>query len=422
MNLAVVKQTDNAELDTLALKSDARQGERVIEAVYRFLERFVAYPSKDAHVAHALWVIHTHMMDAWETTPRIAFLSAEPASGKTRALEITELLVPNPVSAVNVTPAYLFRKIGAEGSATILYDEIDTVFGPKAKENEEIRGLLNAGNSRFGKAGRCVIRGKNIETEEISAYSAVALAGLGWLPDTILSRSIVIRMRRRHQGEQVEPFRRRVHAPEGERVRSLVETWAQANTRHIEWPHLPSEINDRDADVWEPLIAVADRVGGVWPETARKAGVALVAAGKEKEPSLGIRLLADLRTIFEDFNEMSSKMILSRLIEIEESPWGDIRGRQLDERGLAKRLKAYGIKSKTVRIGDATPRGYTRADLFDAWTRYLPAQPGTSETSATSATHQAHHAGDVAHVAELSGYEGGPSPDERSFNLEEAGQ
>ena len=115
-------------------------------------------------------------------------------------------------------------------------------------------------------------------------------------------------------------------------------------------------------------------------------------------------------------------MILSRLIEIEESPWGDIRGRQLDERGLAKRLKAYGIKSKTVRIGDATPRGYTRADLFDAWTRYLPAQPGTSETSATSATHQAHHAGDVAHVAELSGYEGGPSPDEWSFNLEEAGQ
>ena len=231
-----VERADNAELDALALKSDARQGERAINAVYKFLGRFVAYPSKDAHLAHALWILHTHMMDAWETTPRIAFLSAEPASGKTRALEITELLVPNPVSAVNVTPAYLFRKVGAEGSATILYDEIDTVFGPKAKENEEIRGLLNAGNSRFGKAGRCVIRGKNIETEEICAYSAVALAGLGWLPDTLLSRSIIVRMRRRHHGEQVEPFRRRVHGPEGERVRSLIETWALANSRDIEWP------------------------------------------------------------------------------------------------------------------------------------------------------------------------------------------
>ena len=185
---------------------------------------------------------------------------------------------------------------------------------------------------------------------------------------------------------------------------------------------LPPEINDRDADIWEPLIAIADRVGGVWPEMARKAGVALVAAGKEKEPSLGIRLLADLRTIFEDFDEMSSKMILSRLVEIEESPWGDIRGRQLDERGLAKRLKVYGIKSKTVRIGDATPRGYTRADLFDAWTRYLPAQSDKSETCETSATRATASVAHVADVAELRGYEGAPRPDGWSFNLEDAAQ
>lgn len=141
-------------------------------------------------------------MDKWETTPRIAFLSAEPASGKSRALEITETLVPHPVTAVNVSPAYLFRKIGNDEGATILFDEIDTVFGPKAKENEEIRGLLNAGYRRGAVAGRCVVRGRTIETEEIPAYSAVALAGLGWLPDTILSRSVIVRMRRRHAGNQ----------------------------------------------------------------------------------------------------------------------------------------------------------------------------------------------------------------------------
>ena len=87
---------------------------------------------------------------------------------------MTELLVPNPVAAVNVSPAYLFRKVGAEDGATILFDEIDTVFGPKAKENEEIRGLLNAGHRRSGVAGRCVVRGKEIVTEEIPAYAAVA--------------------------------------------------------------------------------------------------------------------------------------------------------------------------------------------------------------------------------------------------------
>ena len=185
----------NDELDELAVRTDARQGEFMLKTVYNFVGRFVSYPSEHARVGHALWIVHTHLMDAWEATPRLAFLSPEPASGKTRAIEVTELLVPNPVCAVNVSPAYLFRKVGSDEGVTILFDEIDTVFGPKAKENEEIRGLLNAGHRRGAVAGRCVVRGKNIETEEIPAYSAVAVAGLGWLPDTILSRSIVIRMR-----------------------------------------------------------------------------------------------------------------------------------------------------------------------------------------------------------------------------------
>lgn len=84
----------------------------VLDAVLAWLERFVAYPSDEAAIAHALWIAHTHAMDAWYSTPRIAFLSPEPASGKTRALEVTQPLVPNPIQAVNVTPAYLFRKVG----------------------------------------------------------------------------------------------------------------------------------------------------------------------------------------------------------------------------------------------------------------------------------------------------------------------
>src|SRR5687767_7857305 len=157
-------------------------------------------------------------MEAWESTPRIAFLSPEPGSGKTRALEITETLVPRPVEAVNTTPAYLFRKVSdPEGAPTLLYDEIDTLFGPKAKDNEEIRGMLNAGHRRGAMAGRCVVRGKLVMTEELPAYCAVALAGLHTLPDTILTRCVVVPMRRRAPTERVEPYRRRVHAPEGNR-------------------------------------------------------------------------------------------------------------------------------------------------------------------------------------------------------------
>jgi hypothetical protein len=181
---------NNAALDVATLRNDARQGEQMIRRVYEFLDRFVAFPSKDAHVAVSLWVVHAHLIDRWESTPRLALLSAEPKSGKTRVLEMVELLVPRPIMTVNASPSYLFTSVAGEnGPPTILFDEIDTVFGPKAKDNnEDVRGFLNAGHRKGAVFGRCVYLGNGKrKTEELPAYCAVALAGLGWLPDTILS-------------------------------------------------------------------------------------------------------------------------------------------------------------------------------------------------------------------------------------------
>jgi hypothetical protein len=143
---------------------------------------------------------------------------------------------------------------------------------------------------------------------------------------------------------------------------------------------------DRDADVWESLIAVADLVGGNWPKRARVAAVTLVTQSKEVEPSLGIRLLADLRQVFGGADAMSSKSLLEALHRLEESPWADIRGKPLDERGLAQRLRQYGLKSRTVRTPGTTVKGYSRGDLIDIWARYVPHPAATSVTSVTSVT------------------------------------
>jgi phage/plasmid primase-like uncharacterized protein len=251
----------------------------ILDEVYVFLGRFVAYPSDHARVAHCLWVAHTHLMEEWESTPRLAFLSPEPGSGKTRAMELTETLVPRPVEAINVTSAYLFRKISDPGGLpTVLHDEIDTIFGARANEHEEIRGVINAGHRRGAAAGRCVVKGKTIETEELPAFCAVAMAGLGHLPDTILTRSVIIKMRRRAPGEDVESYRRRVHASEGYLLRDRLAAWAvQIRPTLNTYPIMPDGITDRNADVWESLLSVADATGEPWPDRARVAAVALVA-------------------------------------------------------------------------------------------------------------------------------------------------
>lgn len=366
-------------------KGIAVNGAELLDAVYTFLGRFVAYPSDHARIAHTLWIAHTHFMHSWESTPRIAFLSPEPGSGKTRALELTETLVPRPVEAVNATPAYLFRKVSdPNGLPTILFDEIDTVFGPRAKENEEIRGILNAGHRRGAMAGRCVMRGKIIETEELPAYCAVALAGLGNLPDTILTRSVIIRMRRRAPTERVEPYRRREHSPEGYALRGKLETWAAQLSNAVSvWPVMPKGIEDRAADVWEALLSVSDAAGSQWPTRARVAAVALVAAAKAGTPSLGVRLLSDLRKIFGTADAMPTEAILEALVGLDEAPWCDLKGKPLDARRLANYLKSYGVTSKNVRAGKIV-KGYTREDLFDPWSRYVGESPIESATSATS--------------------------------------
>lgn len=368
------------------------RGDALLNDVLAFMRRFVAYPSPHAAIAHVLFLAHTHAMGCWDTTPRIAFLSPEPGSGKSRALEVSELLVPNPVQAINVSPAYMFRRIGRGDGVTLLFDEVDTIFGPRAKENEEIRGVLNAGHRRGAVAGRCVVRGKAVFTEELPAYCAVALAGLGTLPDTILSRSVIVRMRRRAPTEKIEPFRRRLHESEGYALRDRMAAWicrAWPDGVLDVWPTMPDPIQDRDADVWEALLAVADAAGGEWPMLARDAALALVAESKASTPSLGVRLLADLRKVFGEHDRVPTEDILTELRRLEEAPWADLRGKPLDARGLAQRLRPYGIERSTFKLNGTAHKGYTRAALGDAWARYLPSLAGNSVTAETAVTPRA---------------------------------
>ena len=376
-------------------------GAQLLDRVEAFLVRFVAYPSDAARVSHVLWVAHTHLMGAWESTPRIAFLSPEPGSGKSRALEITELLVPRPVHAVNTSPAYLFRKVSDEaGPPTLLYDEIDTVFGPKAKDNEDIRGMLNAGHRRGAVSGRCVIRGKTVDTEELPAYCAVALAGLDDLPDTIATRSVIVRMRRRAPHEHVEPFRHRVNAAEGHLLRDRLADWAESVEPVVAgaWPDMPEGIEDRNADVWEALLAVADAAGGAWPERARCSAVALVAEKSADRGSLGIRLIDDVRNAFTDAHadKLGTDRLLSHLTDLDESPWADLRGKPLDARALSVRLGRYGIRPRNVRLEDRIVKGYERSDLVDAWSRYLPSVADVADVAADSRDAGSPFVADVA--------------------------
>lgn len=379
---ALTSNVTDVTLVTPPPEGEGVDGARLLDALTEALSRFVAFPSPAAGRAVALWIVHTHCLDAFDSSPRLAVLSPEPQSGKTRTMELLEYLADRAMFTTNTTVAVLARGLDAGTYRAVLLDEADTVFESRAQGDEELRGLLNSGHRRGATYMRMVGEGTTMQAKAFSTFSAVALAGLGDLPETVMQRAVVLRMRRRAPHEHVEPFRRRQHGPVLEELRGLLSAWACWRAASImeRWPEMPEGVTDRPADVWEPLLAIADEAGGHWPVTARQACTELLRAAQTVDSgSLGVRLLADLRTVWEAEGNpegMHTDQLLHRLVELEEAPWSDLRGKPLDARGLARRLRAYGAESKSVRVGETTRKGYRREDLHDAWSRYLPGDPG----------------------------------------------
>ncbi|MFI6696683.1 DUF3631 domain-containing protein [Streptomyces sp. NPDC050433] len=382
-------------------------GAALLDQVERFHRRFNVFPREAAYVAVTLWDAHAHLIDAFDGTARIAFLSPEPGSGKSRALEIIETLTPRAATTVNASANALFRLVEApEGTPTLLFDEIDTVFGPKAGGDELVRGFLNSGYRRGGKSLRCVGDGSSQNAAWFSSFCAVGMAGLGSLPDTILTRSVIIRMRKRAPNETCEPYRRRTHEKQGNALRDQLAKWADTVREQVAdaWPEMPEGVTDRPADVWEPLLAVADAAGGDWPKRARAACHELVnAANENDEASLGIRLLTDLRdTVFCGADRMPTAVILECLLGMDDGPWADLDGKPLTSRALSRMLGAYvtaenkPVKPRSIRTASGVPKGYYADDLADAWMRYCAPLPGEAATAATAATAQVKAGADVA--------------------------
>ena len=383
----------------------------LLDELRGWLESYVAFPSVHAAVAVTLWAVHTHLVSRFDSTGRLVLLSPEPECGKTRVLELAELACAGAEMLNDASAAYLFRRIGSEdaGPVTVLLDECDAIWKRKGDENAEaLRSIVNAGHRKGATVGRVEMNSHDAKLQRFPVYAPAALAAKGDpLPDTIMSRAVVVRMRRRAPGQEVRRYRERITRPEGKELRGKLAAWAESVAARVgdPWPDLPAGVDDRPADVWEPLVMVADLAGGDWPRLARDACTALVKGAREDDQGITTRLLADLQAVFGDAEALWTETILDRLHKLEEAPWGDWYGHPLNPRDLAKLLKPYGIKPGQVRRGEANRQGYPRPPLADAWTRYLPAQ---SPTSPTSPTPLASHVGDVGLVGDTPA--GDPEP------------
>ncbi len=256
--------------------------------------RFIALPAGAAE-ALSLWVLHTHTFEASPITPRLVLRSPERRCGKTRTLEVLSRLVPKPLMTSNVSTAVVFRVIEM-ARPTLLIDEADTFINT---DNKELCGVLNSGHHQTGTVIRSVT--DDHEPRVFSTWAPLAIALIGRMAETLEDRGIIIHMRRRRSDERVEQWR--IDRSAGlDKVARKAARWAMDNQSALREadPNTPDTLHDRAADNWRPLLAIADRVGGEWPVSARIIAQQLSTGEPGEDSSAGTQLLADICAIMED--------------------------------------------------------------------------------------------------------------------------
>jgi hypothetical protein len=363
-----------------------------LDVLVRFIRRFLA--ASDAQlVTIALWVVHTYAIEAAEITGYLNVYSAVKRSGKTLLLDILSVLVRQPMLAADMSPAVLFRVVD-DYRPTLLFDEVDVIFGGKGERADDLRGLLNAGYRRGGAAWRMEMTGRTGVPRSFDVFCTKALAGIGRLPSTLEDRSFPIELARKIRGIDVERYRSRGKLEETAPLREQIAAWVEEHLVELTAarPELPDELNDRQQDVWEPLLAIADAAGDGWGARARAAAREIHAGGDEAETSVTLLLLGHLREMFADHDDsaaLSTETILMSLVDNDDGPWArwwsvdSDHGKRSAASGLANKLRPFGISSTKVKIDGVALRGYRREDFGDAWARYLPPVDGTCGTYGT---------------------------------------
>jgi len=355
---------------------DPVDGVELLNEIAETIGSHMAMPEHSIY-ATVLWCVHTHCFERFNYTPRLAITAPAKECGKTVLLtNIVGNLVPKAMPTDNMSPAVYYRLVSAH-KPTFLIDEVDAWL----REDSALRSSLNGGFEPKGGTLRCEGDGNDVRL--FSTFAPTAMAGINILPklgDPIVSRSIVITLQRAGAGEVKNPFNKKHHQAKIERLCRRLARFVADNIERISAtnPDVPDGVMNRLEDKWSPLLAIAEVVGGPWPDHARKA---LFSDNDGTSASNDEQLLIDIGAVLSRFpaeKNIFTSTLISALCEPVDNPYSEYNFKDYGEekkikpRQLANKLKPYGVRSKSVRSGEQNQKGYAIADLQNAVSRYAP--------------------------------------------------
>ena len=334
------------------------------------LRRHIVFEDETQPLAITLWIAGTYLMDNWGLYPKLYINSPERECGKTSLLCIIEAFACNARMAASITPSAFYRIIESEGP-TLLIDEADRTL----RGNEELNGIINAGHTK-----RTAVKILSEPTHdgkwksvEMSLWAPQAFAGIGTQADTLLSRSIKIKMRRKMVSEAVDTIPIDYFEQQQD-LRYGIKSWSDKAGKSIAelTVSIPKTASDRAIDNWRPMFQIANTLMGEWPERVLTAFTEMEANDKESNPlSEGAELLTDIQLLIENHksNEIPAAELLSCLVIKQDSEWFQHnRGKPITQKWLSRMLQGYGIYTQRRRHANV----YDVKKLQEAFARYLP--------------------------------------------------
>jgi hypothetical protein len=362
-------------------------GAQLLADMEQYVRRYLVLPAV-AYLVISVWIIATHAVQSFDCFAYLAVLSPQKRCGKSRLFEVIAELAHRPWYGTAPSPAALYRML--DDIRTLLIDETE-IFRAKhpSEATQVILAVLNSGHRKGLTVPRCEAGGHVVR--EFPVFGPKAFAAIGKLPDTLVDRSIAIRMQRKAKNQKVTRFRMARAKQEAAPIKSAAARFVAAHRSEIEQNYsrvldLDMEyLNDRDADFWASLFAVCITCDPARIAELKKCAIALSGskAKDDADNSFSLKLLADIRTVWprderaKERGFIAEKCftadLISRLEQMEDSLWSGPDYR-LSPRKLATMLKPYDVEPKLVRIGNDTSRGYEWKTLEDVFARYLDDQ------------------------------------------------
>ncbi|HEV2394925.1 MAG TPA: DUF3631 domain-containing protein [Verrucomicrobiae bacterium] len=359
-------------------------GAELLDRLVAELARFVVFPRWAAETV-ALWILHTFAFRLRDVTAYLGIESPEKECGKSTLLMLLSYFVDRPAVSSNISSSAFYHVI-EEMDPTLLLDEGDTTL----RGRDELTGIFNGGYTKHtayvwrisydplpedGEAGAGKEGSEGMsQAGHVTRYSTwcpKAIATIGNLDPTLASRCIVIRMHRKTENEECARLKL-LEATELKRkcarfVADHAEEIAKAE------PQIPKGLTNRAADIWEPLLALADAAGGRWPEMAREAAKGLTARAQGHSPAGSLLLDIFFVFILGHKERVFSRDVVTALTACDERPWAELRkGKPITEAWLARQLRPYGITPRTMRIGTEVAKGYVQEEMMETFRRYIP--------------------------------------------------